>query len=78
MRDLLPQVQKRKGAGSEQTLGSIRLLAEATVCQGQFEEAKEFLNIGFGLLDKVTAGYQEEELRPMRDVQRSVEERGQA
>jgi hypothetical protein len=72
-RDILLRIQERLGEASEQALGNIRTMVEALAGQGKFQEAREFLDRGFKLLEGVTADCREEEIRCIREVERSVE-----
>ena len=48
-------------------------MVEALARQGRYQEAREFLDSGFSLLEDLTADYLDEEIRAMRETGRLVE-----
>ena len=72
-RDLLPRLEERLGPASEQALGNISTMVEALAGQGEYQEARDFLDRGFNLLENLTADYPDEEIRAMRETGRLVE-----
>ena len=72
-RDLLPRLEERLGPASEQALGNISTMVEALAGQGEYQEARDFLDRGFNLLENLTADYPDEEIMAMRETGRMVE-----